>query len=313
MALDIPPAAGAVVMGTGIVSIGLELDGEQALSRALFAIAAIVWLALAAALLSALVARRPAVLAHARTPAALTAVAATDVLGGRTSMLGWQHEADVLLVLGVASWALLAPYVLRHWSAPAAGASFLLVVATESIAVLASRLAVTQRDAWLGVGGIAFLVLGLVFYAGVLSQFELRQLRIGRGDHWVAGGALAIAALACARSTQAADAVPALHGAAGVLDAATAALWVAAIVWLPVLVGAELASRRLAYDLHRWSTVFPLGMYAVCSFADGRVRHLDALRVYARGWIWVAFAVWLVVAAASVRSAAARARAGPRP
>lgn len=37
---EIPPASGAVVMGTGIVSIALLLDGQKLLSTILLAIAA---------------------------------------------------------------------------------------------------------------------------------------------------------------------------------------------------------------------------------------------------------------------------------
>jgi hypothetical protein len=42
-----PPAAGAEVMGTGIVSIALSLDGQETLSRVILAIAAVMWVALA--------------------------------------------------------------------------------------------------------------------------------------------------------------------------------------------------------------------------------------------------------------------------
>ncbi len=37
---SIPPAAGAEVMGTGIVSVALSLDGDETLSRTLLVIAA---------------------------------------------------------------------------------------------------------------------------------------------------------------------------------------------------------------------------------------------------------------------------------
>jgi hypothetical protein len=43
----IPPAAGAEVMGTGIVSAALSLDGDERLSRTLLVIAAAMWVTLA--------------------------------------------------------------------------------------------------------------------------------------------------------------------------------------------------------------------------------------------------------------------------
>ena len=42
----IPPDAGAIVMGTGVVSIALSLDGQETLSRILLVIAAGAWIGL---------------------------------------------------------------------------------------------------------------------------------------------------------------------------------------------------------------------------------------------------------------------------
>ena len=44
---SIPPAAGADVMGTGIISVALSLDGEETLSRVMLVIAAVIWVSLA--------------------------------------------------------------------------------------------------------------------------------------------------------------------------------------------------------------------------------------------------------------------------
>jgi tellurite resistance protein TehA-like permease len=41
-----PPASGAVVMGTGTVSVGLNSDGRHTLSLVLLGIAAAVWVVL---------------------------------------------------------------------------------------------------------------------------------------------------------------------------------------------------------------------------------------------------------------------------
>jgi hypothetical protein len=43
---SVPPAAGAEVMGTGIVSIALTLDGYETLSRIPLVIASVMWVAL---------------------------------------------------------------------------------------------------------------------------------------------------------------------------------------------------------------------------------------------------------------------------
>jgi hypothetical protein len=56
-----------------------------------------------------------------------------------------------------------------------------------------------------------------------------------------------------------------------VKDAAVV-LWIATMLWLPLLLLAEVLRPRLQYDVRRWSTVFPFGMYAACSFVIGERR-----------------------------------------
>ena len=296
-----PPASGAIVMGTGIVSIGLSLDGYESLSRALLAIAALVWFALAAVLAVLLLRMRPLLRSGARSPAAFTGIAGIDVLGARVAMLGWNREAAALLAIGLLLWLVLVPYVLAHWQTPTVGVSFVLTVGTESLAVLGAALAIAYDETWLAAAALACVGLGLAFYLFVVSNFELRQLLVGRGDHWVSGGALAIATLACARTAQAAGALEPLRAAAGSLETASLGVWAAAFAWLPALLVGELVARRGAYDVRRWSTVFPVGMYAACSFAVAKVDAVSGIEDFARVWIWVAFAVWLPVFAGLLR------------
>jgi len=289
-----PPIArvgGAVVMGTGIVSIALALDGENTMSLALLVVAAVALGGVAAALVALVISDRATLRKSAVVPGALAWVAGTDVVGSRLSILGWQHEAAALLAAALVLWLVLVPLVLAHWRTPTVGLSFLLVVATESLAELGARLSLTTGERWLGHAALAAFVVGLAFYVVVLARFDLRQLLEGHGDHWIAGGALAIAALACAHCAEALG---------GDLQTLTLVVWATAVAWLPVLVAAEVARRRPRFDERRWSTVFPLGMYAVCSFAAARVAHVGVLATFARAWVWVALAVWALVAVRAV-------------
>jgi tellurite resistance protein TehA-like permease len=208
------------------------------------------------------------------------------------------------------------PYVLARWQRPTIGVSFVLVVATESLATLAAALVLGRPSSWLAIASLVCVGLGLAFYVFVARDFDLRQLLVGRGDHWVAGGALAIATLACGRVAKAAPYVEVLRGARGSLAIAALAVWAAAIAWLPALLACEAVRRRPSYDVRRWSTVFPLGMYAVCSFAVADVKGIPAIRHFAEVWIWVAFAVWAIVFTGLLRRALWTARAAvraPRP
>jgi hypothetical protein len=101
----------------------------------------------------------------------------------------------------------------------------------------------------------------------------------------VAGGALAISALASAEMTARVPAV---------------ALWACALAWLPVLVAGELLNPRLGGAPGRWSTAFPVAMYAAMSFAVARLG-LGWLEPFARAWTVVATLVWALVLIASHR------------
>jgi cytochrome c-type biogenesis protein CcmH/NrfF len=202
--------------------------------------------------------------------------------------------AVALLAVALALWLALLGPVLGHLETPTVGASFMLTVSTEGLAVLAATLA---QDRWLLYAALAPFALGLAFYAFVLARFDLRQLLAGRGDHWVSGGALAISALAAGRIAVAARRFGVLVGTAKVV---ALAVWGVALLWLPGLIAAELIRPRLRYDVRRWSTVFPLGMYAACSFTVGALVDATALTRLATAWSWVAFAVWLMVLGATL-------------
>ncbi|MQY09073.1 hypothetical protein ACRB68_71850 [Actinomadura sp. RB68] len=282
-------------MATGIVSVGLHLAGAGWPSVALLAVAAALWAALGAGFARRLARDRRGWADDAATPAALTGVAGTCVLGVRLSLLGWDAAAAVLLGGSAVLWAVLLPRVVRRLHGRVPGAAYLVCVSTQSLVVLAGTLAVSLPARLLLWPAIALFVLGLVLYCAVLAQFDFGQLRTGAGDHWVAGGAVAISALAAAKLTAAAT------SGQGVLRAAALALLAVALAWYAVLVCCEIRWPRPHYDLRRWSTVFPLGMTAVATITTGTVAHAGALVTAGRVLLWPAVIVWAVVAAGAVR------------
>ena len=298
---SVPPAAGAEVMGTGIVSVALSLDGHETLSRILLFVAAVMWVTLAV-LVSVRAARdRSRFLGDVRTPPALTSVAGTAVLGTRLTQLNWTWAGIGLLVIALVLWCALLRPVLSNWKTPTVGASLILTVSTESLAVLAASLALPEHSRWLLVASLVPFALGLCFYAFVISRFDLHQLWVGHGDHWITGGALAISTLAAGKLSGGAKALATLGGGGGALRDVTVGLWILTMLWLPVLLLAEVLRPRLRYDVRRWATVFPFGMYAACSFVVGLVAHAGAITSFAQVWTWLALAVWVVVFVAMLR------------
>lgn len=299
----IPPASGAVVMGTGIVSIALSLDGQETLSRVLLALDAAAWVILAILLPARAVRDRARFRRDLRTPAAFTAVAGTAVLGTRLTLLGWNWAADILLVIALLAWLGLMGPVLRHWTTPTVGASFILTVGTESLALLAAALAFAYRAEWLLIASLPTFALGLGFYLFVLSRFDVRQLATGHGDHWVTGGALAISTVTAGRIALAVGQLWSSSGAASAFKDVSLVLWALTLMWLPVLLFAEARWPRRRYSVRRWSTVFPVGMYAACSFVVGKLDSAQAITDFAHVWVWVALAVWTLVVTGLARAA----------
>jgi hypothetical protein len=298
-------------MGTAIVSIGLSVDGRETLSRVLLVIAATIWAGLAV-LLALRVLRDPAgVAAVARNPAALTASIATAVLGTRLTLLGWSWAGIAALVLSLGLWLVLLRPVQLGWSSPTVGISLLLAVSAEALAVIATAVAVIERARWLLFCALVLFGLGLVLYVIVISRFDFRQLAVGYGDHWITGGAIGIAALAAAMSVTAASALDLGDTVETILEDTAVGLWVLTMSWLVVLVFAEVRWRRLRYDARRWSTVFPLGMYAACSFGVGTTAHAEAITDFARVWVWIGLASWALVFAMTLKRGTALLR-GPR-
>lgn len=309
-----PPAAGSAVMATGIVSIGLRQVGAHVLSAVTLAIAAVVWLALADDFARRLLRERQRWTAESHTPAALTAVASTTVLGVRVGLEGWQAAAVVLLVVAAVLWPLLLWLVLRHLRPHMQGAVFLVCVATQGLATLGAVLASALPARWLLVPALVLFALGLVLYVDALGHFDFSAVRDGAGDHWVAGGALAISALAGARLTEAKSWTGPLHST---LRVTALVLLFAAWAWYAVLVTAEVRWPRLRYNVRRWATIFPMGMTGAATSEVGKASGWVWLRGPGHVLVWIAAGAWLLVLVGLLREVAGQlgarraARGGP--
>ncbi|MBN0044304.1 tellurite resistance/C4-dicarboxylate transporter family protein [Streptomyces actuosus] len=307
------PAAGAAVMATATLSVGLDLVGRDALSRVALAVAAVAWLGLAADLAVRLL-RRPGRWEGTGMPAALTSVAATTVLGTRIAALEWTSAAEALLALSSVLWAGLLPYAFRHLGRGMPGSVFLSCVAAQGLAVLGATLAASDTAGWLARAAMVVFWIGLLLYGIALTRFDLRQVAEGAGDQWVAAGALAISALAGARLLDANG--PRLYlwndDDRGVLRTVTVALLVLGLCWYAVLLAAEVVRRSLSYDARRWATVHPMGMTAVAALSVAGAADLPSLEPLGKALLWVAVAVCLAVAAGAGRSAAVAVRSTAR-
>lgn len=320
------PGYFALVMATGIISVGLHLEGFDVLSRTLLAVCVAAFVVLLTLTLWRFLAHRSAMaedfLDPRRAFGFFTFVAGTNVLGVRLGIAGLHSVTAVLLVLSGAAWLVLG-YVVpwtavlgreeRPVLATANGTWFIWVVASQSVAVAAAAVEPVydgvRRE--LAVLAVVSWSVGVFLYAaaGMLVALRLMLYPFGPEEltppYWVAMGALAITVLAGARIVEMADA-PMVAVTRDLIAGLAVVFWAFATWLFPVLVAAgwwRHVRRRvpLRYEATLWSIIFPLGMYAVAGIYLGRADHLPVVEGVGRSELWLAFAAWLVVLVAMAR------------
>jgi tellurite resistance protein TehA-like permease len=265
----------AVVMATGILGVGARLEGIAPLADAFLAVACAVSLLLVAVL----------GLGSVRS---FAVVAGTAVIGTDLLLAGQGELALALWSLSAVLWLAVA-FTIRT----EAMGSLLLIVATESLAVLAAALD-RHQDASLRGPAIGLWALGLALYPIVAGRIvrEAVQERRFSPTLWIVMGALAITTVAATELL--------LDGHALGADVALAT-WAAASMAIPFLVLTELRVRRWRYEAARWSFVFPLGMYGVASRALGAADGLAGLQTIGTVFFGIALAAWLLSAVGLVQ------------
>lgn len=323
------PGYFALVMGSGIISVGMLLAGHRTLSVLLLVVGIVSFVALVGLTAWRLVAYRDAVRDDFTDPRRgfgfFTFIAGTNVLGARLAMDGHHTLTAVLLVVAGLTWVVLG-YVIpwtailgsrqRPVVATANGNWFIWVVASQSIAVSAASIEpvlVSLQDA-LDVIAVFSWSLGVFLYAAVgifvsarLMLYDVRPVDLNP-PYWVAMGASAITVLAGARVVQMADA-PMVDATRALIAGASVVFWAFATWLIPALVAAGWWRHRthrvpLVYEATLWSIVFPLGMYAVASIYLGRADDLPVVAAIGSTELWVAFAAWVLTLAAMVMHAA---------
>lgn len=328
---DFFPGYFALVMATGIVAVAARLLHYQALAWALFAIAlaadVLLWLLMAARLV-----RFPRevivdFVSHERGPTFLTMVAANGVLG--SAFDAFQTLTGLLPVLfwfSVGLWAVLVYGFLSVVTVGITkpdlehglnGAWLLLVVGTESLAVLASLLA--QRigsPTPLVFASLAFYLLGSMLYvllaALIFFRWVFRPMYPAEmgASWWINVGAVAIATLAGAQLLALPDVASNVAPMLRFVAPFTVLLWATSTFWIPLLVilfiWKEMQRGPHGYDSGLWSAVFPLGMYTVATHDYAAVAHLPFLDSITQPLFWIALLAWTLTFIGMCVSAAHR-------
>jgi tellurite resistance protein TehA-like permease len=315
------PAYFGLVMATGIVSLAASMMAYRRLGLALFYLNVVQYLVLWV-LYGLRAWRYPKrffgdMVEHATGPGYFTIAAGTGILASQFMLL-----ADGVLVgaglflLAALLWVALTYTIFTgltvkrrkpHLDKGIGGGWLLAVVATQAISVSAALLAaragqpfrlelnLVALTMWLWGGMLYIWMISLIFYRYMFFRFAPRDLA---PPYWIDMGAMAISTLGGSLLiTNAADA-PYLASLLPFLKGITVLYWATGTWWIPMLVLLELwrygyARTRLEYDPLLWGAVFPLGMYAACTWHMDAAMGFGFLSGIAHAFLFVALAAWL--------------------
>lgn len=319
MVKGLTPGYFALVMASGIISLGLHLRGFAVVSWILFGLGAVSFTVLCVLNVWRFLAYREDLADDFRDPRRafgfFTFVAGTNVLGARAGAQGWAHVTAWLLVVAGLVWIVLG-YVVpwmavlgrdeRPVVAWANGTWFIWVVASQSVAVAAASLepVFAGARAPLAVLAVISWSVGVICYAATALFVSLRVMLYPLNPqefdapYWVSMGAVAITVVAGARIVEMTSA-PMVDATRGLIAGMAVVFWAFATWLIPVLVASGvwrhgLRKVPLRYDATLWSIIFPLGMYAVAGIYLGNADDLPLVETIGSWWLWVALVAYVV-------------------
>lgn len=316
------PAYFALVMATGIISIGTFLMDMKWIADILFFLNnifyIILWLLTILRLLWYFNLLKSDFTNHMTGTGFFTIVAGTCVLGIQYILLyEYFTIAFTLLVLAIVLWLFLTYTIFTTLTTQQdkptldkgiTGGWLTAIVATQSVSILSALIASHIRQPyrieinffalsmWLWGGMFYIWMISLIFYRYTFFKFSPDDLA---PPYWINMGAMAISTLGGSVLILNAPDAPFLESLLPFLKGFTVFYWATGTWWIPMLI--ILAIWRhvykkypLKYDPLYWGAVFPQGMYAVCTFRMAKALHMPFLHYLYQAFIYLALCAWAI-------------------
>ncbi len=314
------PGNFALVMASGVISIGFSIQNQPRLSDILCVFAITAWLCLLALSLVRLIRFSSAVRIDLLNPRMVfsffTLVAATDIVGLLLHERGYIKLALTCWVMAFTVWCLLLylsfsvlTFLTHERNVNIVHGGWLIsIVGTQSLVLLGAKIApdLGEYAVYMMVEVHMLWGLGLAFYGIFVTLFCYRIFFLNLRPHdispllWVVMGAAAISANAGTTLLLGDSHLAFLELQRPLIDGVTMMIWAWGTWWIPMLVLFGIWKHvvnhlPLKYEPSWWSLVFPLGMYSVASARLGLAAEFPPLQWIAELMIWVAFCAWLLV------------------
>ncbi|MDY0409702.1 tellurite resistance/C4-dicarboxylate transporter family protein [Virgibacillus soli] len=316
------PGYFALVMATGILSIGSHLLGMEPIAILLLFVNIVAYTSLWILTFIRIFYYYPKVrrdlTSHTLGPGFFTMVAGTSVFGSQLIMITGHYLLSVFLwAIAIVLWIIIMytffTAVTIRTNKPSIaeginGAWLIATVATQSISILGTLL-----SSYVGVGRDVMLFvtlcmyfLGCMLYLNIITlifyRFTFVELKFDAltPPYWINMGAVAITTLAGSTLILHHENWSLLKEITPFLKGFTLFFWITGTWWIPLLFILTIWRYvyhhfPITYDPQLWGMVFPLGMYTASTFQLSHALDVPFLIVIPKVMFYIAFTAWILV------------------